>query len=63
MKPEPKQYTCARCGKTFWSERTDEETLKEFRENFGDIPLEETVVICDDCYQAVTVGGKPIQWN
>ena len=58
-----KTYTCAICGITYETERTDEEAMAEMKENFGDVPIEETMVICDDCYQATTIGGKPINWN
>lgn len=51
------------CLKTFESERSDEVAEKEMKENFGDIPLEDCDVICDDCYQSITIGGKPINFN
>jgi hypothetical protein len=53
-------YTCARCGDTFESERSDEEAHAEAVRNFGmrgDAPQHQTPggegmsVICDDCYR------------
>lgn len=46
--------TCARCGDTFPSAWTEEEALAEMRSNFGDVPEDQRVVVCDDCYQFMT---------
>lgn len=56
-------YVCAVCKCEFEGTRTDEEAMAECRENFGDIPIEDTMVVCDDCYKAITIGGKAINWN
>lgn len=58
-----KVFTCAMCDKEFEGAWTDEEALTEMKENFGDVPEEDQAVICDDCYQAITIGGKPIIFN
>jgi hypothetical protein len=44
------KYTCAACGVTFNSDRSDEDAKAEFEENFGSMPGVPPVVICDDCY-------------
>lgn len=44
-------YTCAACGRTFESDRSDAEALAESRLIWGDIPPEEQIVICDDCFE------------
>lgn len=58
-----KEYTCSICHKVFEGSWTDEEALAEMKENFGDFELEETAVVCDSCYQAITIDGKPIVFN
>lgn len=37
MLSKEKLIECARCGKFFQSSRTEEESTKEFVENFGEI--------------------------
>lgn len=51
------------CKETFEEGRSEEEAIAEMKENFGDIPKDERAVICDDCYNAITVGGKAIIFN
>lgn len=48
---ESKTFTCENCGKTFPKGRTDEEAMRESKENFGNMPQESLAAICDDCYQ------------
>jgi hypothetical protein len=49
-------YICARCGEECekgekgWSE---EKAIQEMKENFGDIPEEERVIVCDDCFKTL----------
>lgn len=52
-KDKMKNYTCECCGGSFDSPRSEEETLQEMRENFGDIPEEHRARVCDDCYRKV----------
>lgn len=54
---EENEYQCALCKGIFekvrneeWSE---EKALKEMKDNFGDIPLEYRVLVCDDCWQII----------
>ncbi len=42
-------FTCAVCGELFEKGWSDEECLAELEMRFGPMPLEETVLICDDC--------------
>ena len=44
-----KEYTCSACGGTFDKGWTDEEALDEKEQMWGDIPLDQCDVICDDC--------------
>jgi DNA-directed RNA polymerase subunit RPC12/RpoP len=48
-----KGYVCAMCGGRFETTWSDEEALAEMRENFSDIPVSETEIVCDDCYLKV----------
>lgn len=50
----PRIFTCARCGYSYESAWTDEEALEEKETNFGEIPLENCVIVCDDCYAQIT---------
>lgn len=47
---------CARCGKFFQPQHTNEEATEEFVDNFGEVIAtseDEIVVICDDCYEEI----------
>ena len=46
-----KTFTCNHCGGVFESNWTEEEAKAEQHKNWGDIPDEDMVQICDDCYQ------------
>lgn len=48
---EPRTFVCEWCKGTFVSANTEEEKLAEMRDNFGDIPKEERVSLCDECYR------------
>lgn len=43
-------YTCAACGETYETDRTDDQAEAEFREVFGSIPKEERAIVCEDCF-------------
>lgn len=45
-------FTCAACGGTFPKGWSDEEAKSEAKALWGDVPAEECVVICDDCFQS-----------
>ena len=60
------EYTCAMCGKTYRYKWSHEEARQEAIDNFNidpDNPTEPMMQICDDCYNAITIGGKPINFN
>lgn len=48
------EYKCAMCGGVFEKGWTDEEAMKESKEIWGEIPEEDLVVICDDCFNRRT---------
>ena len=51
------------CKGEFESGWTDEEAKEELKENFDGESTDDCDVVCDDCYKAVTIGGKPIIFN
>ena len=56
------EFQCAMCKGIFNKGVSDEEADKEMKENFGDVtgPID---VICDNCYKAITIDRKPINFN
>lgn len=42
------------------SNTSEEEIVAEMRENFGDVPPEERVSVCDPCYQKM-LAAYPIE--
>lgn len=44
-------YTCAMCGGVFESDWSDEDALAEKDALWGDTPVDECDVVCDDCWQ------------
>jgi DNA-directed RNA polymerase subunit RPC12/RpoP len=46
-----KKYRCAACGEHHESERSDEDAVAESKLLWGNIPMEDQVVICDDCFE------------
>lgn len=47
-----KWFTCARCGGVWRKGWSDEECQSERAENgWADVPDEEVVLVCEDCYQ------------
>lgn len=48
------KYTCAVCKNTYEKGWSDEESEKEMKENWGNIPKEDRAIICDDCYKKRT---------
>lgn len=45
------EYKCCVCEGVFEKGWTDEEAKKEKDELFGDVPLEDCCLVCDDCYK------------
>lgn len=58
-----RECICAMCKKVFISEWTEEEAKAEYEENFKGYDLADPVLVCDDCYRAITINGKPINFN
>ena len=46
-------YTCAYCGETYTKVCTDDEAIKEFKENFPEHVVEKLAIVCDDCYKSI----------
>lgn len=56
----PDTFTCAFCGDVCEKEWTDEEAVAEYQQNFPDgVPVEEAVVVCDDCYKKAIADDPP----
>ena len=47
----PDEYQCACCKGIFRKAVSDEEAMKELRENFGDVSQQDCGVLCDECYK------------
>jgi hypothetical protein len=49
------QFTCAACHETFDVDEdwTEEDKIAEYGETFGDRPLVDVDVVCDDCYPKI----------
>jgi hypothetical protein len=50
-----RQFTCAKCGRSFTSSWTPEEALAEASALFPDDPLKDKRSVCDACYQELLV--------
>lgn len=46
-------YICDICHGTFESGWSDEDALTELKELWGDVPIDECGVVCDDCWQQI----------
>lgn len=57
--PNCYDYTCAMCGGTFHSERSDAEALAECTSYFGDMPREELAEVCETCWEKVHPARHP----
>ena len=44
-------FKCGGCGGTFQSDWTEEESLAEMRAEFGDVPENKRICLCDECYE------------
>lgn len=50
--PGPSQFRCDVCGGVFEKGRQDEDAAAEARDRYGDVPIEECGIVCDDCAKA-----------
>jgi hypothetical protein len=46
-------FTCAMCSEVFNKGWTEEEALAEKKNKFGDMPIEDMDVVCEDCYREI----------
>ena len=48
------EYRCAMCKEVYAKGWSDEEAMAEAQRDFPHIPIEETKLICEDCYELIT---------
>ncbi len=48
-----RKYTCALCHGEFESDWSEKEALAEKQNLWGDIPINEMEVVCDDCFKMI----------
>ena len=46
-------YTCAVCEGKFKRIRDEQEAVNELHELFGEIPIEDCVLVCDACFEVI----------
>ncbi len=49
------------CGETYHKGQTDAEAAAEMREHFGDVPMDDCEIVCDDCWQKIHPADHPEQ--
>ena len=57
------KYKCAQCKITFETTWADKEVLAEKEKLFGNIPLEQCSIICDNCFQKLNSIIYPQLYN
>jgi len=57
---EKNEYQCAYCNKIFTKGLSDKEAEEEAQKLWGNIPLEERIIICDDCFNLVNPEARKI---
>jgi uncharacterized protein with PIN domain len=57
------EYRCAMCKEVFKKGVSDEEAIEEFHKDFPDILIEDTSLICDECYRIITLDIKRKPWK
>jgi len=57
---EKNEYQCSHCNKIFMKGLSDKEAEKEAQKLWGNIPLEERIIICDDCFNLVNPEARKI---
>jgi hypothetical protein len=53
------KYTCSMCKGVCESQWTEAEAIAEKNRDFGNVPLEECDIVCDDCYQQISPKNNP----
>jgi hypothetical protein len=56
------EYECAACHKVFTKGVSDEEALEEAATLFPTVPIEDTSLVCDDCFQKMMSDVKERPW-
>lgn len=56
-------YQCSLCNEVFQFGWSDEESEAEMKKHFGDVPMEERTIVCDDCYQKIRPDKNPVQYQ
>jgi hypothetical protein len=61
------QYRCAWCGNVYDLERnedwSEEKARAEKERDFPGVPMEQCVVVCDDCYQKCRPDTHPKEYE
>ena len=52
-------FICAMCGGTFTKSTPEPEALAELHHLFGDVPLEECAIVCQDCWEQLPCSSPP----
>ena len=50
---KPIEYTCVICGGVFLNGWSEEEANAEFAKNYPSSDINDTEVVCDDCYKLI----------
>lgn len=53
------EYQCNICKGIFQKTREDEEAISEMESVFGPVPVENQVIVCDDCFQFIRPDHHP----
>jgi hypothetical protein len=56
------EYECAACHKVFTKGVSDEEALEEAATLFPTVPIEETSLVCEDCFNKMMADVKARPW-
>ena len=48
---EPNEYKCEKCGGIFEKGWSDEEAAIEYIAIYGEAPMANVALLCEDCYQ------------
>lgn len=48
---EGQEFTCAICDGTFVKKTPEDKALAELKEFFGDVPVEDCVIVCGVCWE------------
>jgi hypothetical protein len=56
------EYECAACHEVFIAAISDEQAIAEAAENFPTVPIEETSIVCEDCFQKMMADVAAHPW-